>query len=185
MFAIHLAGVPVSPAAVLELAALLGDEPLAGQLRDAQERRVIAFALEPDEAEAILLVLDNPPPELRSCAASFSGKSHPGAPKGCSSRGSTGTARLPRKWKRPGVRLRQGSATATQPRGALHLSRGPLALLRRAGLEETPRSPARRTRRPRPRRARLTTRGERPDGKAKRTARTLRRGSIQPRPVGR
>ena len=126
MFAIHLAGVPVSPAAVLELAALLGDEPLAGQLRDAQERRVIAFALEPDEAEAILLVLDNPPPELRSCAASFSGKSHPGAPKGCSSRGSTGTARLPRKWKRPGVRLRRvpqrlsPGAHFTFPAGLLH-----------------------------------------------------------------
>jgi len=58
-------GVPLSPSSVLQLADLLGDEPLAGQLRDAHERRVIAFALKPDEAEAILLVLRDPPPELQ------------------------------------------------------------------------------------------------------------------------
>jgi hypothetical protein len=64
-----LMGVPLSPSLVLELADLLDDEQLAGQLRDAHERRVVAFALEPDEAEAIVLALDDPPPgleELRS-----------------------------------------------------------------------------------------------------------------------
>jgi hypothetical protein len=57
-------GVPLSPRVLLELAGLLEDEQLAGRLRDAHERRVIAFALEPDEAEAILLALDDPPPGL-------------------------------------------------------------------------------------------------------------------------
>ena len=64
-----LTGVPLSPSLVLELADLLYDEQLAGRLRDAHKRRVIAFALEPDEADAILLVLDDPRPgfeELRS-----------------------------------------------------------------------------------------------------------------------
>jgi hypothetical protein len=64
-----LMGVPISPSLLLELADLLDDKQLAGRLRDAHERRVIAFALEPDEAEAILSVLDEPPPaleELRS-----------------------------------------------------------------------------------------------------------------------
>jgi hypothetical protein len=57
-------GVPLSSSDVLELAGLLEDEQLAGRLRDAHERRVIAFALEPDEAEAILLALNDPPPGL-------------------------------------------------------------------------------------------------------------------------
>lgn len=64
-----LMGVPLSPSLLLELADLLHDEPLAGHLRDAHERRVVAFALRPDEAEAILSVLDDPPSglaELRS-----------------------------------------------------------------------------------------------------------------------
>lgn len=65
----QLAGVPVRSELVLELAGLLEDEQLAGRLRDAHDRRVVAFALEPDEVEMILLVLDDPPPglaELRS-----------------------------------------------------------------------------------------------------------------------
>ena len=57
-------GVPLSPSLLLELTGLLQDEQLAGRLRDAHERRVIAFALEPDEVEAILSVLDDPPPGL-------------------------------------------------------------------------------------------------------------------------
>ena len=62
-------GVPLSPSLVLELADLLDDERLGAQLRDAHERRVIAFALEPEEAEAILSVLDDPPPGLEELRA--------------------------------------------------------------------------------------------------------------------
>jgi hypothetical protein len=64
-----LMGVPLSPSLVLELADLLKDERLAAQLRAAHAQRVVAFALEPEEAEAILSVLDDPSPgfeELRA-----------------------------------------------------------------------------------------------------------------------
>lgn len=64
-----LAGVPLTPSLLLELADLLEDEQLAAQLRDALERRVIAFALQTDEAEAILSVLDDPPPGLEELRA--------------------------------------------------------------------------------------------------------------------
>ena len=64
-----LAGVPLTPSLLLELADLLDDEQLAAQLRDAHERRVIAFALEPDEAEAILRTLDDPPRGLEELRA--------------------------------------------------------------------------------------------------------------------
>lgn len=66
---VFLAGVPLTPSLLLELAGLVEDERLAAQLRDAHERRVIAFALEPDEAEAILSVLDDPPPGLEELRA--------------------------------------------------------------------------------------------------------------------
>jgi DNA-binding MarR family transcriptional regulator len=62
-------GVPLSPALLLELVDRLEDEELAARLRDAHTRRVIAFALEPAEAEAILSVLDDPPPGLRELRA--------------------------------------------------------------------------------------------------------------------
>ncbi len=66
---VFLAGVPLTPSLVLELADLLEDEQLAAQLRSAHERRVIAFALEPHEAEAILSVLDDPPRGLEEFRA--------------------------------------------------------------------------------------------------------------------
>jgi hypothetical protein len=66
---VFLTGIPLSPSLLLELADLLEDEQLAAQLRDAHERRVIAFALEPEEAEAILSVLDDPPPGLEELRA--------------------------------------------------------------------------------------------------------------------
>jgi hypothetical protein len=66
---VFLTGVPLSPPLLLELADLLEDEPLAAQLRDAHRRRLIAFALEPEEAEAILSVLDDPPPRLKELRA--------------------------------------------------------------------------------------------------------------------
>jgi hypothetical protein len=64
-----LTGVPFSPALLLELADLLEDEQLAAQLREAHRRRSIAFALESEEAEAILSVLDDPPPGLEELRA--------------------------------------------------------------------------------------------------------------------
>ena len=64
-----LTGVPLSPPLLLELADLLEDEQLAAQLRDAHRRRLIAFALEPEEKEAILSVLDDPPPRLEELRA--------------------------------------------------------------------------------------------------------------------
>lgn len=66
---VFLAGVPLTPSLLLELADLLEDEQLAAQLRDALERRVIAFALQTEEAEAILSVLDDPPPGLEELRA--------------------------------------------------------------------------------------------------------------------
>jgi hypothetical protein len=62
-------GVPLPSSLLPELADLLDDERLAEHLRAAHERRVVAFALDPDEAEAILSVLHDPPPgfeELRA-----------------------------------------------------------------------------------------------------------------------
>jgi hypothetical protein len=56
-----LMGVPLAASLVVRLADLLDGERLAEQLRDAHERRVIAFSLEPEEAEAILSVLHDPP----------------------------------------------------------------------------------------------------------------------------
>ena len=64
-----LMGVPLAPSLVLDLADLLGEEGLGRQLRDAHERRVIAFDLEPAEAEAILSVIDDPPPGLEELRA--------------------------------------------------------------------------------------------------------------------
>lgn len=64
-----LAGVPLTPSLVLELADLLQDEHLAAQLRDAHARRVISFALQAQEVEAILSVLDDPPPGLEELRA--------------------------------------------------------------------------------------------------------------------
>ena len=62
-------GVPPAPSLLLDLADLLDDEGLAEQLRDAHERRVIAFVLEPEAAEAILAVIDDPPPGLEEFRA--------------------------------------------------------------------------------------------------------------------
>ena len=64
-----LMGVPLAPSLLLNLADLLDDEGLAEQLRDAHERRIIAFDLEPEEAEAILSVIDDPPPGLEELRA--------------------------------------------------------------------------------------------------------------------
>lgn len=64
VFAVHLAGVPVPPAAVLELAELLGDDELAARLRGALERGARILALGDDERDAILAVLAEPPDAL-------------------------------------------------------------------------------------------------------------------------
>ena len=64
MFAVHLAGVPVPPAAMLELADLVDDDELAAKLRGALERGARILALDDAERDALLAALDDPPDTL-------------------------------------------------------------------------------------------------------------------------
>jgi hypothetical protein len=70
-------GVPLASSLLLELADRLDDERLAEQLRAADERRVVAFALDPDEAESILSVLHDPPSGFEELRAVLLRESEP------------------------------------------------------------------------------------------------------------
>jgi len=61
---IHLAGIPVSDEAILELARLVDDTDLATKLEDAYRRDVKILALEISERETILAALEDPPADL-------------------------------------------------------------------------------------------------------------------------
>jgi hypothetical protein len=56
-----LAGLPIPGSDVLELAKLVGDDPLADRLESAHARDIRVFALDIPEREALLWVLDEPP----------------------------------------------------------------------------------------------------------------------------
>jgi hypothetical protein len=56
-----IAGYPVPPSDVLELARLLGDDPLADRLESAYGRDVRVFGLDIAEREQLLWALDEPP----------------------------------------------------------------------------------------------------------------------------
>jgi hypothetical protein len=64
MFPIHIAGVPVTHRAVLELAALVADEKLAARLRGAVEAGARVLAVDDAERDEMLVALVEPPDGL-------------------------------------------------------------------------------------------------------------------------
>jgi hypothetical protein len=67
---VHLAGIPVTDDAVLELARRVEDEALAGRLDTAYSRMTRVLALTIAEREVVLdAIAEDPPAASKSCAA--------------------------------------------------------------------------------------------------------------------